>query len=147
LRKLPLYRRKPINPVSDREKVRRRSRSQVYAIVAKRAKGVCEMPGCFARQDPLAPHHAFGRGTKADISTDLCETPEAILGICDECHRKAHDGHDYLLEIAGMTAMRRLSALTGRRPHDLSTDTIGPVEYARLLTRWAKETGFEFNSV
>lgn len=151
MRKLPLYRRKPIPTMSDKEKVRRRSRTQVYALVSRRARGMCEAPECLTRQDPLEPHHAFGRGTKPGIDTNLCEIPEAILGICTACHQRAH--HEGKLEALGRTAVLKIIGKLSD-DHGVSFQNLFPsgtytnyVEAAQLLTQWGQENDYAWNAI
>lgn len=81
---LPRYNRKPIAKQGARARRLAPTRAQAYAAVSKRARGRCEL--CEARQDPLDPHHAFGRGHLPGIPSAVCELPEMILGLCRHEH-------------------------------------------------------------
>lgn len=81
---LPRYRRPRISPIGRATKRKRPTRAQSYAIVARRAKGKCELDG--TPQDPLDPHHVFGRGHLFGIPSAVCELPEMLLGVCRRCH-------------------------------------------------------------
>lgn len=83
---LPQY-RKPHARINVRGAAFKRkwpTRQQSYVIVTRRAKGKCEL--CSRAQDPLDPHHAFGRGHIHGIPSAICDSPELIVGVCRTCH-------------------------------------------------------------
>jgi hypothetical protein len=108
-----------------------------YAAVAMRAKGRCEL--CHIEQDPLDPHHAFGRGHLPGIPADICETRECILGICRPCHTGIHEGNEALSDYARAVCVKRFALR-----HQLSypgADAVlaDPLEVMRSLVRQVEE--------
>lgn len=81
---LPRYSRPGLSQRGTRSRRVAPTRAQSYAKVSRRARGLCEL--CGRRQDPLDPHHAFGRGHLPGIPAYVCEMPEMILGLCRACH-------------------------------------------------------------
>jgi hypothetical protein len=75
--------------------------------VTRRAHGHCEFPDCHRAQDPLDPHHAFGRGHLPGIPAEVCETRELILGICRPCHDAIHNGDERKLKLARLQALNQ----------------------------------------
>lgn len=80
---LPRYRRQPVASIGRAAKRKAPTRAQAYAVVAKRAKGTCELDG--TRQDPLDPHHVFGRHMPG-VPDAVLELAEMLLGVCRHCH-------------------------------------------------------------
>lgn len=110
---LPRYRKRRISPNGKASERKRPVRRVEYEAVSRRAKGVCEMPLCSRKQDPLDPHHAFGRGHLPGIPAELCETRELILGVCRVCHDSIHAGNQELLNLARRQAIERFAVHHG----------------------------------
>lgn len=100
---LPRYHKRRLNPIGKATERKRPVRRVEYEAVSRRAKGFCEL--CQQRQDPLDPHHSFGRGHLPGIPVEVCETRELILGICRRCHDAIHGGDQDLLVLARRKAM------------------------------------------
>lgn len=103
---LPRYRRSGLRPVGQGTMRKASRRRQAYAVVARRAKGICEIVGCGRAQDPLDPHHTFGRGHLPGIPAELCDSPELILGICRPCHDAIHGGDEEKRDLTRLQALQ-----------------------------------------
>lgn len=125
---LPRYRRSPLRLAGAATERKRPARRLAYAAVARRARGRCEL--CGAAQDPLDPHHAFGRGHLPGIPAKVCEMPELILGVCRPCHDRIHAGDQELVARARLMAVTRFAEF-----HELS--------WAAANLSWVRPTDVE----
>lgn len=134
---LPRYRRRPINSAGKGSLRIQDQRRNAYAAVARRAKGQCELPGCGRRQDPLDPHHTFGRHS-TDVPAALLESAELISGICRPCHERIHGQDD--AELAAEARCQALERLAERYDIDVIATT-DPLDDLRAMVRTLEARG------
>lgn len=149
MKALPRYHRplRRLNAVGARAQRQMPTRRAVYAEVTKRAHGCCEVCGLDWERladEPLDPHHPFGRGHLGGIPARYCEV--VVIAICHDlpatghhgCHERIHDdGDEALIGAAQGKALAVFAERYGlqRKLAELLTSEWSPLEIMRGLCR------------
>jgi 5-methylcytosine-specific restriction endonuclease McrA len=94
LRTVALLKARPSVPVSERKAIYRLRSRAIHLYVLRRAGGRCEgcgKPAPFRKgdgSDYLEPHHT------TRLADDGPDHPARVIGLCPNCHRRAHHSED-----------------------------------------------------
>jgi hypothetical protein len=113
LRRVALLRASPSATQTERRIVERARSRAIHLYVLARANGLCEACGAAAPFRKVNGHHYLEPHHTTRLADDGPDHPAKVLGLCPNCHRRAHYSSD--AEVFNRSLKKKLATLEPKK--------------------------------